>query len=207
MRRFSIGWRVELRTPVGRCIALGLLLLVATAFADSDKRTTDTPRETDPAWKAALAGDANIIGEIAPSLVKLDFNSDGLQDLVAVVTGPVGESPDVSQDAFSYGTDPAGNNGRCLLVALHPTEKRTVSEGRRVWCGQSPILVLRGDVDPTQMGRLVKKVPRAKGSRKLPKHIRDQALGDALVLQTEGGESVIYLSKAGLRWEELPGAE
>ncbi len=127
---------------------------------------------------------------------------------MAVVTGAVGaDTPDVSQNAFSYGTEPSGNNGRCLLVALHPTEKRAAREGRRVWCGQSPILVLRDDVPPSQMGRLVKKVQRAHSNRKLPKHVRGQALGDALVLQTEGGESILYLSKAGFKWEELPGSE
>lgn len=203
MRRFSIGPRALVR----RSIALVSLLLAVTAFADSDNHTTVTPRAKDSAWKAALTGDTHIIGEIAPSVVKLDFNSDGQQDLVAVVTRPIGDAPDVSQNAFSYGTEPSGNNGRCLLIALHPTEKRTASEGRQVLCGQSPILVLRGDVPPSQMSRLVKKVQRARSDRKLPKHVRDQALGDVLVLQTEGGESVIYLSKAGFRWEELPGAE
>lgn len=206
MHMLSVGMQVRPRVFMSRCINLLALLLAATAFADSDKNAGVTSPETGADWQAAAKGDTRIIGEIAPSLVKLAFDADGRQDLVAVVTGPVGEAPYVSENAFSYGAE-SSSNRRCLLVALHPTEKRTAREGRQVLCGQSPILVLRDDVGPGQMGRLVKKAQRAHTNRKLPKHIRDRALGDALILQTEAGESVLYLSKAGFKWEELPGGE
>jgi hypothetical protein len=199
MRQTLVDLRIETRALLAACIASGLLVLTASSNAE-------TP-SVDADWISAVMGDVRVIHEIAPRLMKLDLDSDGQPDLVAVVAHPAGEGTDVLLDAFSYGKEQSSGGARCLLVALHPAEKQSAPERKKVLCGQSPILALRDDSPPAQIGRLVKRIQRAQTSRKLPKYIRSQILGDALLLQTEAGESVLYLSKRGFKWEELPGAE
>ena len=191
----------DLRTRafLAGCIALGLVVRAAGSIAD--------PPSADMKWISAVTGDVRVIQEIAPHLMRLDLDSDGQPDLVAVVAQPTDEGAEVLLDAFSYGKEQRSGNARCLLVALHPAEKQAALDRKKILCGQSPILALRDDEPPVEIAHLVRRIPRAQTSRKLPKYIRGQILGDALILQTEAGESVLYLSKKGFKWEELPGAE
>ena len=194
-----VDLRIETGTLLAGCVAFGSLILTAGSIAESPS--------ADANWISAVTGDVRVIQEIAPRLIKLDLDSDGQEDLVAVVAHPAGESPEVLLDAFSYGKEQRSANARCLLVALHPVEKQKAPDRKKVLCGQSPILALRDDEPPPQIGRLVKRIQRAQTSRRLPKYIRNEARGDALLLQTEAGESVLYLSRSGFKWEELPGTE
>jgi hypothetical protein len=199
MRQRLVDLRGETGILATGGIALGLLFLTTASVAESPT--------ANPDWISAVTSDVHVIQEIAPRLMKLDLDSDGQQDLVAVVAHPPGESPEVLLDAFSYGREQRSANARCLLVVLHPVEKQKGPARRKVLCGQSPILVLRDDEPPSQIGRLVRRIQHAQASRKLLKYVRSQLLGDALLLQTEAGESVLYLSKTGFKWEELPGTE
>jgi len=184
-------------------LAVGPMLAPREAFAaDADT----APRTAEAVARRVPAGIA-VIRELTRDTGSISLTSDKGEDLVAVVTGAADHLEGSRKNAFGYG-ESHDVTARCLLVSVHPDPTKPASEWRHwLLCGQSPALVLQPETPPEGMNSLVKRLRHDTASRTLPAYLKRTILGDALILQTEGGDGALYFSKDGPVWTELPGGE
>ncbi|MGO8973778.1 MAG: hypothetical protein ACLQJ0_04855 [Steroidobacteraceae bacterium] len=187
--------------------ACGFAILVT---APIDKvRAADVDASAPPAAATArpVPDGVAVIFELTRLTGKISLTSEKGEDLVAVVTGTADHLDGLRKNAFGYG-ESQDLKARCLLVSTHPDPTKPGSEWRHwLLCGQSPVLVLAPETPPDGMNGLVKRLRHETAGRTMPAYFRHAILGDALILQTEGGDSALYFSKNGPIWTELPGGD
>jgi hypothetical protein len=181
-----------------QAIALTVMLVACAPAA--------TPDSSIAAIEAATGAKLTVVRRLDATSSRIDFDKDGRPDTLAVVTAPAVAADYLVPDAFSYG--PADLPGsRCLLVALADLTRWREKGGIRILCGRSPVLVLSPEQPVPKLESVFAIASRSELAQRLPSPLAVAAKGDAVILQTEAGESALTLTNVGFRWEELPGGE
>jgi hypothetical protein len=193
------------------------------AFAQAKKQTRGMAIENNARAIETLFGPSIMaVRGFQPFHLTGDFNGDGAPDIVMVVriVGPQSKLPQdvqVVTNAFGYGTagfpfNPAVEPPGALAI-VHGTAAgwNTPNAGKFLLVGESPILILsynRGvsthPPDHMNLMHVMRKPARRRRGASWPPAA---AKGDAVILETEATDSILYWNGKTYRWEEAAGGE
>lgn len=157
--------------------------------------------------EATLGFRLKILEMIGGSNRRFDFDGDARPDMLAVIAHPqVDGSRFVSRSAFGYGNQEEPGS-RCLLAALADSTQWNVRNGIQVLCGLSPIIVLSADRTAGSLAQYVAVLAHEQVVGYLGPTATEAALGDAVILQTQASDSVLFWTDSGFHWREPPNAE
>lgn len=182
-------WQRGWRGLVGVLLLIAVPMLLGCAAAGP---------ATDAVFTGGVGPGTRLVARLDSAGLRVDFDGDGAADAIAVGAVPANAAARVKSGAFGYGPGPQG--GPCLLLVLTAGPAEAL-------CGASPILALSTEQSPGDLPGTVQALPRNQGKARLPAFIAGDLRGDALMLDTQAGESVLFLTGSGFRWVELPGGE
>lgn len=202
---------------------LSVTSVKTSAFAQAKKQTKGAAAENAAKAIETLFGPSIMaVRGFQPFHLTGDFNGDGAQDIVMVVmiVGPQSKLPpdvQVLTNAFGYGAasfpfDPALKpTGALAIIHGTPSGWNTPNAGKFLLVGASPILILSYDrgvsTHPPDHMNLIELMRKSAKRRRGASWPPAAAKGDAIVLETEATNSILYWNGKSYRWEEAAGGE
>lgn len=177
-----------------------LSVLIPSAFAETKIPTEHIQQRPVP--KGVI-----VVSELLAKSDHISLMPHSQDDHVDVVIGKTTRLEGLQLNAFGYG-ESNNNNDRCLMVSIYTGIKsKGVNWKQWMLCGMSSILALQPGADHSKKNYDIKFVEHRVAVQTMPYYLRSAILGGIIVLQTEGGEGILFMGNEGPVWKELPNSE
>lgn len=147
-----------------------------------------------------------VIKEIKAKSGLISLTPDSEDDHIDVVTGVATGIEGTIANGFGLGVRKAREKKtpKCLLVSLQQTSA-PVTWKQWMLCGDSPIAAMH--TDEKSSSDLVKFLPKVSAVKEMPKDVRNEVLGGLVELETEAWYGMLFMTKAGPAFREMPGGQ